>query len=351
MNNNKNKFKALILAGIMALAGPITSKATSIEDGRKMDLSISDIVYPVRNYDERIDNLMSEFARLKQVELYSMNKDADVRYDMSKISPDTVYNAISILNFRFPFDGLNDEELDRASLDTFMFLYDWGYLAGKYGTENIKFSTYLEDERDYQAVLKAENLVEIFNNISPNEEEIKNGKVENWNNIIYATREFDRNAYIPPVELMSLLILNGTLGAIPSNYIITDPINDVEIPMEGRARNDIMNDETENRVDFYSTNEAGTLFTQWSEYPAKSSIEDFYGGEYTEEELKRLPIPENVRSVGEFYRYGVRSDAEEIIDKAMNSLLSRIRAKAQSQDLTNIIDITSNEKPVVKKLV
>lgn len=351
MNNNKNKFKALVLATIMALSGPIASKATSIEDGRKMDLSAPSITYPTRNYDERVAKLMSEFGRLKQVELDSMHKDADVRYDMSKISEDTVYNAISILNFRFPFDGLNQEELERASLDTFMFLYDWGFLAGKYGTEDIKFSTYLSDPRDYQAITKVETLVEIFNNISPSEEQIRNNVIEDWNNIIYAVREFDRNAYIPPVELMSLLILNGTLAAIPSNYIFSDKLNDVVIPMEGRARNDIMNDGTENRVDFYATNEGGTLFTQWSEYPAKSSIEDFYGGIFTEKELYELEIPSNVKEAGEFYRYGVRSDAEEIVFKALNALQSRVLAQASSKNYDSIIDITANEKPIVKKLV
>lgn len=345
------KFKALALAALLTISAPAISKASEIKDERKIDLSISDIKYPVRNYDQRVTTLVSEFSRLKQLEAASYNMDADPRYNIENISLDTVYNAISVLNFRFPFDGLNKDELDRASLETFMFLHDWGFLAGKYGTQGIKFSNYLEDSRDYQSVLDVEDLVEIFNNITPTEEQIRNGSVQDWNNIIFATREFDRNAYIPPVELMSLLVLNGALSAIPSNYIITDPLNDVLIPMEGRARNDIMEDGTENRVDFYATNEAGSLFTQWSIYPEKSSIEDYYGGEYTEDELKRLPIPENVRSAGEFYRYGVRSDAEEIIDKAMNSLLSRIRAKAQSQDLTNIIDITSNEKPVVKKLV
>lgn len=344
------KFKALALAALLTISAPAISKASEIKDERKIDLSISDIKYPVRNYDQRVTTLVSEFSRLKQLEAASYNMDADPRYNIENISLDTVYNAISVLNFRFPFDGLNKDELDRASLETFMFLHDWGFLAGKYGTEGIKFSTYLEDSRDYQSVLDVENLVEIFNNIVPTEEQIRNGNVEDWNNIIFATREFDRNAYIPPVELMSLLVLNGALYAIPSNYIITDPLNDVLIPMEGRARNDIMEDETENKVDFYSTNEAGTLFTQWSEYPAKSSIEDYYGGEYTEQELLNLQAPPKVREMGEFYRYGVRSDAEEILNKAMDSLLSRMRAQAISKDIINV-EAIEIDAPKVKKLV
>lgn len=348
MNNKNNRFKALALAALLSLSAPAISKATSIEEGRKMDISVSDIQYPARNYDERVTTLISEFSRLKTLEAGLFGKDIDPRYNVDKISKDTVYNAISVLNLRLPFDGLSGEDLDRASLETFMFLHEWGYLAGKYGTKDIKFSEYLENPHDYGTLLEVEKLIEIFNNISPSEEQIKNGNVEDWNNIIFAVREFDRNSYMPPVELVSLLVLNGALHAIPAYYSIVDPLTDVVIPMEGRARNDIMRSEIENRVQFHAANETGSLFQQWSEYPAKSSIEDFYGGLYTEQELKELPIPENVRSMGEFYRYGVRSDAEEILDKAMNSLLSRMRAQTRSKNIIDVMEIS--ELPKTKRL-
>lgn len=367
MNNNikqiEQRLKAAALAILLFISGPVVSNASSIEDGRKMDFSTSDVQYPPRYYSERVRTLVSEFNRLGN----------------DNISNDMAYNMMGVVNFRLIFDGISEDDLERVSLETFMKIYKWGELAIQPGGEELKFSRFLENPRDHGTLLDVEKLVSDFNKARPTEEQIKDGNVKEWNNIIFAVREIDRNAYVPPVELLSLLLLNKTLGKIPSNYVTIDPVTDVVIPMEGRARNDIMKDGRENRMDFYASNESGTLFQKWSIYHDNYELEGFYKDRYreylkenypetyseeavekgylwynpelTEEELKALPIPANVKQAGEFYRYGVRSDAEEILDKAVNSLLTRMRNQTKTISESSLDTFTENKLLEKSKLV
>ncbi len=357
---NKKSLRALALAVLLSFSTPTISKATTFAQERKMETSFEDVNYPQRIYDEKVKQLRDEFIRLKQIDMTSMGINSDSTYNLDKYDLDIFYNVISIINLRIPFDGLSLEEREREALLTYQCLAETGILAAKYATDKIKFSTYLLDSRDYETLLAVEKIREDFNKINYTEYDLKTGNVEEFNKVAHAVREFDRNAYLPSVELIGLIALSSLTEIIPSNYVFTDEKFNITIPFEGRARRDIMEDGIMNRVDFYATNETGTLFTQYTIYPKISEIEDYYGGEFTEAELQNLPAPPKVREMGELFKYGVRSDGMEVADLALSALMNRVIVQSipKEEDLglglnknQEGMDLGLDKKPYTKRLV
>lgn len=321
--------------------------------------------HPSRFYSQKIYDWKYEITKIRK----------EQGFPLDNLTLDVVYDAYEILNGRYPFSGLSSMQVDIATKNALNFLFEAGTYAGKYSREELKLSTYIEDLSTYQIILNVEKLRDEFNNISKLKQtygehnsmkelydlSIEMFSIDIMDRILARVAEIDEHAYNPIAEIMAMTIFNGALLEIPSNYITREYLIKGVAPVDAKSRQDVLENGATQEVIFVATEEAGNKYTQWTQYPYEGSYifdennvvlkrgTDYYGGPFTEEQLKNLTIPKGTVEMGSLRDYGIRALAVRTTNDSLNALYRVIMN--QKIKSNNIIIDENFELDTAKKII
>ncbi len=326
---NKNKKIASMLALITLMNMGASNLVTASASERPLNQEKT-VTYPNRTYSRDVVaflNAYKEGAALEGIE--NIGLETDVMANL-----DTAYNALMLVNGRYPFDDLDWQDINKEAQKASIFVERVAYYFGKYNKENFRISNYVVDKAEKELFRREEDRYQYVHLI---------GNKDSYDQIFRSFRGLDRYPYSTMIEIVSVCILAGAAASIPANYIYEEKENGTVNPRDGRSIMYLDENNDERKIVFFANNESGTLFTEFSTHM-------FQRKDYTEEELNELVNRVNAikhEDNDEYLSlYGLIRDINDVENKAiqaMNGIIANNISEKQRNDMLNPAGLVENE--------
>ena len=326
---NKNKKIASMLALITLMNMGASNLVTASASERPLNQEKT-VTYPNRTYSRDVVaflNAYKEGAALEGIE--NIGLETDVMANL-----DTAYNALMLVNGRYPFDDLDWQDINKEAQKASIFVERVAYYFGKYNKENFRISNYVVDKAEKELFRREEDRYQYVHLI---------GNKDSYDQIFRSFRGLDRYPYSTMIEIVSVCILAGAAASIPANYIYEEKENGTVNPRDGRSIMYLDENNDERKIVFFANNESGTIFTEFSTHM-------FQRKDYTEEELNELVNRVNAikhEDNDEYLSlYGLIRDINDVENKAiqaMNGIIANNISEKQRNDMLNPAGLVENE--------
>ncbi|MDD3995929.1 MAG: hypothetical protein PHC42_04475 [Bacilli bacterium] len=326
---NKNKKIASMLALITLMNMGASNLVTASASERPLNQEKT-VTYPNRTYSRDVVaflNAYKEGAALEGIE--NIGLETDVMANL-----DTAYNALILVNGRYPFDDLDWQDINKEAQKASIFVERVAYYFGKYNKENFRLSNYVVDKAEKELFRREEDRYQYVHLI---------GNKDSYDQIFRSFRGLDRYPYSTMIEIVSVCILAGAAASIPANYIYEEKENGTVNPRDGRSIMYLDENNDERKIVFFANNESGTIFTEFSTHM-------FQRKDYTEEELNELVNRVNAikhEDNDEYLSlYGLIRDINDVENKAiqaMNGIIANNISEKQRNDMLNPAGLVENE--------
>ncbi|MDD4831476.1 MAG: hypothetical protein PHR09_01275 [Bacilli bacterium] len=326
---NKNKKIASMLALITLMNMGASNLVTASASERPLNQEKT-VTYPNRTYSRDVVaflNAYKEGAALEGIE--NIGLETDVMANL-----DTAYNALMLVNGRYPFDDLDWQDINKEAQKASIFVERVAYYFGKYNKENFRISNYVVDKAEKELFRREEDRYQYVHLI---------GNKDSYDQIFRSFRGLDRYPYSTMIEIVSVCILAGAAESIPANYIYEEKENGTVNPRDGRSIMYLDENNDERKIVFFANNESGTIFTEFSTHM-------FQRKDYTEEELNELVNRVNAikhEDNDEYLSlYGLIRDINDVENKAiqaMNGIIANNISEKQRNDMLNPAGLVENE--------
>jgi hypothetical protein len=326
---NKNKKIASMLALITLMNMGASNLVTASASERPLNQEKT-VTYPNRTYSRDVVaflNAYKEGAALEGIE--NIGLETDVMANL-----DTAYNALMLVNGRYPFDDLDWQDINKEAQKASIFVERVAYYFGKYNKENFRLSNYVVDKAEKELFRREEDRYQYVHLI---------GNKDSYDQIFRSFRGLDRYPYSTMIEIVSVCILAGAAASIPANYIYEEKENGTVNPRDGRSIMYLDENNDERKIVFFANNESGTIFTEFSTHM-------FQRKDYTEEELNELVNRVNAikhEDNDEYLSlYGLIRDINDVENKAiqaMNGIIANNISEKQRNDMLNPAGLVENE--------
>lgn len=326
---NKNKKIASMLALITLMNMGASNLVTASASERPLNQEKT-VTYPNRTYSRDVVaflNAYKEGAALEGIE--NIGLETDVMANL-----DTAYNALILVNGRYPFDDLDWQDINKEAQKASIFVERVAYYFGKYNKENFRLSNYVVDKAEKELFRREEDRYQYVHLI---------GNKDSYDQIFRSFRGLDRYPYSTMIEIVSVCILAGAAALIPANYIYEEKENGTVNPRDGRSIMYLDENNDERKIVFFANNESGTIFTEFSTHM-------FQRKDYTEEELNELVNRVNAikhEDNDEYLSlYGLIRDINDVENKAiqaMNGIIANNISEKQRNDMLNPAGLVENE--------
>ena len=326
---NKNKKIASMLALITLMNMGTSNLVTASASERPLNQEKT-VTYPNRTYSRDVVaflNAYKEGAALEGIE--NIGLETDVMANL-----DTAYNALMLVNGRYPFDDLDWQDINKEAQKASIFVERVAYYFGKYNKENFRLSNYVVDKAEKELFRREEDRYQYVHLI---------GNKDSYDQIFRSFRGLDRYPYSTMIEIVSVCILAGAAASIPANYIYEEKENGTVNPRDGRSIMYLDENNDERKIVFFANNESGTIFTEFSTHM-------FQRKDYTEEELNELVNRVNAikhEDNDEYLSlYGLIRDINDVENKAiqaMNGIIANNISEKQRNDMLNPAGLVENE--------
>lgn len=327
MNKNKKIASMLALITLMNIGASNLVTASASERPLNQEKTVT---YPNRTYSRDVVaflNAYKEGAALEGIE--NIGLETDVMANL-----DTAYNALMLVNGRYPFDDLDWQDIDKEAQKASIFVERVAYYFGKYNKENFRISNYVVDKAEKELFRREEDRYLYVHLI---------GNKDSYDQIFRSFRGLDRYPYSTMIEIVSVCILAGAAASIPANYIYEEKENGTVNPRDGRSIMYLDENNDERKIVFFANNESGTIFTEFSTHM-------FQRKDYTEEELNELVNRVNAikhEDNDEYLSlYGLIRDINDVENKAiqaMNGIIANNISEKQRNDMLNPAGLVENE--------
>jgi len=327
MNKNKKIASMLALITLMNIGASNLVTASASERPLNQEKTVT---YPNRTYSRDVVaflNAYKEGAALEGIE--NIGLETDVMANL-----DTAYNALMLVNGRYPFDDLDWQDINKEAQKASIFVERVAYYFGKYNKENFRISNYVVDKAEKELFRREEDRYQYVHLI---------GNKDSYDQIFRSFRGLDRYPYSTMIEIVSVCILAGAAALIPANYIYEEKENGTVNPRDGRSIMYLDENNDERKIVFFANNESGTIFTEFSTHM-------FQRKDYTEEELNELVNRVNAikhEDNDEYLSlYGLIRDINDVENKAiqaMNGIIANNISEKQRNDMLNPAGLVENE--------
>ncbi|MDD4624439.1 MAG: hypothetical protein PHX40_03615 [Bacilli bacterium] len=327
MNKNKKIASMLALITLMNIGASNLVTASASERPLNQEKTVT---YPNRTYSRDVVaflNAYKEGAALEGIE--NIGLETEVMANL-----DTAYNALMLVNGRYPFDDLDWQDINKEAQKASIFVERVAYYFGKYNKENFRISNYVVDKAEKELFRREEDRYQYVHLI---------GNKDSYDQIFRSFRGLDRYPYSTMIEIVSVCILAGAAASIPANYIYEEKENGTVNPRDGRSIMYLDENNDERKIVFFANNESGTIFTEFSTHM-------FQRKDYTEEELNELVNRVNAikhEDNDEYLSlYGLIRDINDVENKAiqaMNGIIANNISEKQRNDMLNPAGLVENE--------